>query len=241
MRKSTVKIRHDSAGEYEEELFDCDNPKRVVVCVHGGGVRRWDGEKFFYAVAEHFSDSAVLLVDQNQQNGEYIKINPLPVAVERITKLLAESKQKYPDIPVVVLAHSFGGGVASLLNLESVKSLVLVTPTAGSSFESYVERHGKDVENGLQVTTSDGLKKEYSAEFMKSIKGIVWEDKYAELMKGTVPVYVFEAGSDEIIGDERFALRNIPFTNYFILKGAHHNLSGKNLTEFFEKLDPILQ
>ncbi|HSW80021.1 MAG TPA: hypothetical protein VLG47_04565 [Candidatus Saccharimonadales bacterium] len=240
MRKSSIANRHDSAGDYEEEIFESDKPERVIIGVHGGGVRRWDGEKFFYAIAEHYTDSAIMLVDQNQQSGEFIKNNPLSIAIERINNLVTEAKKNHPGVPIIIIAHSFGCGVASMVNLNDIQSLVLVTPTAGSSYQSYIERHGKEAENGLQVTTSDGLKKEYTAAFMQSIKGITWEDTYTKLTKGSVPVYVFEAGSDEIIGPERYVLRDIPFKEYLILDGAPHNLSGKYLDDFFAKLDPLL-
>lgn len=239
MRKSTVSTNHDDAGDYEVEVFDCPKPKRLIVCAHGGGVRRWDGEKFFYAVAEHYDDSAVLLVDQNQQDGDYIRINPLTVAAERINRLIAYAKKLHPGAPIVVMGHSFGCGVVSQLKLEGVNAIVLVTPAAGRSFRNYVDQFGESVANGLQVTSSDGIKKEYTAEFMDSIKNISWEEEYARLAKGPIPVYVFEAGADEIIGEERFAHREIPFTKYFILDRAPHNLVGKPLADFFAKLDPL--
>jgi hypothetical protein len=53
-------------------------------------------------------------------------------------------------------------------------------------------------------------------------------------------VYVFEAGDDEIIGQERKKLSQLPFKSYEVIDGAKHNLSGRALTDFFTKLDLIL-
>ena len=61
-----------------------------------------------------------------------------------------------------------------------------------------------------------------------------------KFVKKHSPVYVFEAGDDGIIGDERFALRDIAFTGYEIIEGAKHNLSGQSLVKFYAKLDPLL-
>src|SRR6185437_9891738 len=174
MRKSTISTKHDGVGDYEVETFDCENPKRVIVCAHGGGVRRWDGEKFFYGVAEHYNDSNVWLVDQNQQNGEYITLPPLYIAVARINDLITKAKASHPGVPIIVIAHSFGCGVVTQLDLSGVSLVVFVTPAPGKSFENYVKSYGKDAEKGKKVTTNDGLKKEFTAEFMKSIKGLSW-------------------------------------------------------------------
>jgi pimeloyl-ACP methyl ester carboxylesterase len=239
-RKSSVITQHDAAGDYEVEIFDHPNPKRVIVCSHGRGVRRWDGEKFFYVVAEHYADSAVLLVDQNQLNADSIRINPLPILVKRVRELIEKAKQTHPETPIVIVAHSFGCGVASFLGTSDVSALVLVTPTVGTPFKSYTKRYGKGIINGKTITTIDGLKKEYTADFMNSVKDISWENEYAKLIKNYAPTYVFEAGEDEIIGEERSVLRNFPFTSYDIIHGAKHNLSGVALTEFFSKLDTLV-
>ncbi len=77
---------------YEFEIFDHLTPKTVIVCAHGNGVRRWDGEKFFYAVAEHFADSAVLLVDQNQPDGDGVRLNPLSILKSRVEELVPRSQ-----------------------------------------------------------------------------------------------------------------------------------------------------
>lgn len=94
-RKSSIITKHDSMGEYELEFFHDEHPTRVIVCAHGNGVRRRDGEQFFYAVAEHYTDSAVLLVDQNQTTGDGVTINPLPVLVSRVELLIEEAVRLY--------------------------------------------------------------------------------------------------------------------------------------------------
>jgi pimeloyl-ACP methyl ester carboxylesterase len=239
-RQSTVQTEHDSAGDYEIEIFDCPDPKRVIVCSHGRGVRRWDGEKFFYAVAEHYVDSAVLLADLNQHHDALVRMNPLPIEAGRVAGLIETAKRLHPGVPIVVLAHSMGCGVAALTDLHDVNAVVLVTPAVGTPYQGYIERYGADVVNGKTITSSEGTQQEFPAEFMASTKGIVWEDEYRKLAASPLPVYAFEAADDEIVGDGRFAHRDIPFTKYVIIPGAKHNLSGQPLADFFANLDNLL-
>lgn len=239
-RKSTILTKHDAAGDFEIEIFDHSNPKQVIVCAHGNGVRRWDGERFYYEVAYHYSDSAVLLVDQNQSVGNGAKINPLPILVERVQALITKAKELHPGTPIIVLAHSMGCGVATFLDTTDVNAMIFVAPASGTPADSLIKRYGGNVIHGKSVLTSDGLTKIITAEYYDSIKGISWEFEYAKLVKKYSPVYVFEAGDDEILGDGRFAHRTIPFTSYEIIKGAKHNFSGKFLVELFTKIDTIL-
>ncbi len=240
-RQSTVTTTRDSAGDYEVEVFECQNPKRVIVCSHGGGVRRWDGEEFFYSVAEHFADSAVLLVDQNQLEHGIVKLNPLPVMVARVSGLIDLAKQEYPGVPIIVIAHSFGCGVASQLDISALSAMVLVAPTVGAPERRLIDQYGEEIVNGMQVMTSDNLQKIYTAEHYASLEGITWKDEYTKLVRHYSPVYAFEAGADEIISEEeRAPNRSVQFTKYLVLDGAPHNLAGKPLADFFAKLDPLL-
>jgi pimeloyl-ACP methyl ester carboxylesterase len=239
-RQSIVKTEHDKAGDYEVETIDCPDPKRVIVCSHGRGVRRWDGKKFFYAVAEHYADSAVLLTDLNQHDGALVRMNPLPIETGRVAGLIETAKRLHPGVPIVLLAHSMGCGVAALMDLRDVSTVVLVTPAVGAPYQGYIERYGADIVNGKIITSSEGTQQEFPAEFMASTKGIVWEDEYRKLVARFQPVYAFEAADDEIVGDGRFAHRNIPFTKYVIIPGAKHNLSGQPLTDFLANLDNSL-
>ncbi len=61
-RDSMIMTNQDIAGTYETEIFECETkPRGVIVCAHGKGVRRWDGEEFFYQVADHYAEYVVIL------------------------------------------------------------------------------------------------------------------------------------------------------------------------------------
>ncbi len=239
-RESSIIPQHDSAGVYEVEIFDCLNPKRVIVCLHGRGVRRWDGEQFFYAVAEHYDDSTVLLVDQFQYYDDVVQLNPLPILVERINGLIKEAMRLHPGVPIVAIAHSMGCGVATFIDTAVLHAMVLVTPAAGNPLKGYLEEYGNDIMNGKVVRNREGTKVNFTAGFVGSMKDIDWKREYEKLVEKFAPTYVFEAGDDEIIGEARFSLRDVPFTKYFILDRAKHNLAGISLEDFFAKLEPLI-
>jgi hypothetical protein len=107
-RKSTIIVEHDAAGDYEIEIFDCLNPERVIVTSHGRGVRRWDGENFFYEVAEHYDNSTVLLADQFQHYDDIVQLNPLSILADRVNELISRAKNLHPNSKIILIAHSMG-------------------------------------------------------------------------------------------------------------------------------------
>jgi hypothetical protein len=116
----------------------------------------------------------------------------------------------------------------------------LVTPAAGHPLKGCIEEYGDNINFGKVVLNREGNRVNFTADFVDSIRGLNWKTEYEKLVKKYSPTYVFEGGADNIIGDERFDLRNVAFTKYFILDGAKRNLSGKYLDDFFTKLDPLL-
>lgn len=239
-RQSNLTTEHDSAGDYEVELFDCQHPKGVIICVHGRGVRRWDGEHFFYNIADHYGDYACLLVDQNQFDGDTCKLNPLPVAVARVQQLIAIAQAKYPRTPIVIIGHSMGCGIATMLPLDAVSKVIFVAPAAGDQMQALVERYGAAIVEGKLTTSVDGLKKFMSKEYVDSLRGVVLGERYQELLSRYKQVYAFESGSEEIVGPDRFALRDMAFAGYTIIPGATHNLTGEPLGRLFVDLNQLL-
>lgn len=240
MRTSKILIEHDEAGPYEVEVFGCASPKSVIVCSHGNGVRRWDGEKFFYNVAEHYGDHKFLLVDQNQLYEDGCKLNDLAVMVARVQGLIDKATADDPGVPIIVLGHSMGCGVIARLDLGNVKSVVFVAPAAGDATARLVKRYGDDITNGMIVKTSDGLTKYISKEYVQSVTGIVWEEEYDKLLLRYKTVHVFESGNEEVIGEDRFKHRTMPFASYSTIAGAKHNLAGPPLELLFKELDSLL-
>lgn len=241
MRKSNVSTRRDAAGEYEAEVFDCENPKSVVICVHGNGVRRWDGENFFYNVAEHYPEHAFYLVDLTQPFEGGCELIDLKLMVKRVQKLIDQASADYPDTPIVILAHSMGCGVASLLDTTAVSRMLFITPASGDVVELMISRYGEKILDGGMVKTSDGLNKLFSKEYVDSVGGVVWEEKYIELMKHFSEIYVFESSDDEILTEaRRVATRVLPFKGHVMIKGGTHNLHGKALESFYKEIDSLI-
>ena len=236
-----MSIKQDAAGMYETEVFDCDNPKSVVICAHGNGVRRWDGESFFYNVAKRYTNHAFYLVDQTQPFDGGCELIDLRLMVHRVQDMLNQACSDYPGVPITILAHSMGCGVASLLDVRNVTRMIFITPASGDVVQINVARYGKHILDGSMVKTSDGLNKLFSKEYMDSVSGVKWEEKYTALLKHFGEIYVFEAGSDEILTEERRAAnRTLPFKGYKVIDGATHNFHDEALEKLYSEIDDLL-
>jgi len=240
MRQSRVTTNTDLAGKYETETFDCLNPKSVVICSHGNGVRRWDGEHFFYNVAEHFPDRAFLLVDQNQPYRDGCRLNSLQIMIDRVQGLIAKAVTDYPGVPIIVLGHSMGCGIAARLDLSRVNKVIFVAPAAGDTTQALIKRYGSDIIEGKTVQTTDGLTKDIPKEYVASVRGVIWEKEYEKLLTRFKSVYVFESGDEEIVGEERLQHRAMPFAEYKIMPGAKHNVVGAPLQALCQELAAFL-
>jgi hypothetical protein len=240
MRKSTVITQTDKSGPYEVEIFDTEQSKSLIICVHGNGVRRWDGEKFYYNVAEHYANHAVYLVDQNQPYEDGCSLNDIAVMVQRVQVLITQAKKDHPGIPLVVLAHSMGCGIAARLDTSDVDRIIFVAPTAGAEKAKLIKRYGPDIIDGKVVKTTDGLTKVITKEYYESVKDIVWEEEYQKLLKRFPAVYVFASGAEEIVGDERLVHEDMPFAAYTVIEGAPHNYAGESLERLYKQLDQLL-
>ncbi len=242
MRKSEVIKLEDSAGKYEQEIFHSDDPKIVIVGIHGNGVRRWDGEKFFYQVAEEFSDCAVFLVDQNQTEENGVRLNSLDTMVTRNQELIKTAKSRYPESEIWIISHSMGCGINARLDLSDISGSIFVAPTAGDFATKYTARYGDDVWFGKIVKSRSkaGTSKNITKEFMDSVKSIDWDKEYKELLSKYPNIHVFESGAEEIVGEERFELRDMPFASYDIIEGAKHNFEGSHSKALFSKIRKII-
>ncbi len=241
MRKSSIVKLNDEAGEYEAEYFEHESPKSVIICSHGNGVRRWDGENFFHNVADKYQERAVYLVDQNQVIEGGCQLTDIRIMRARVQKLISYAKNKHPGIPIIVLAHSMGCGIASHLELGDVDKVIFVAPAAGNVLINLKKRYGDEIINtGGMVKTSDGLNKLVSKEYLDSVADITWEDEYKKLLNRFKSVYVFEAGDEEIVGEERFLHRNLGFKSYKVVEGATHNVHGRGLENLFSELDQLV-
>jgi hypothetical protein len=241
MRKSTITEQTDEAGKFETEQFDCESPKSIVICSHGNGVRRWDGEEFFYNVAERYKDRAFFLVDQTKVIEDGCELIDLRLMIARVQGLISEATEKYPGVPITVLGHSMGCGVASLLNIDDVSRMILIAPAGGDVLKLMVQRYGQSIVKGSLIKTSDGLNKLLSKEYVNSIGGVIWEQKYEKLLKNFSEVYAYEAGDDDIVTEERRApLRPMPFASYKIINGATHNFHGEALEKLYKEIDELI-
>lgn len=240
-RPSTIQAYSDAAGSYEVEIFEAANAQRIIVCAHGSGVLRGDGEDFFYAVAEHYLNDTVILVDQNQRDGDMVILSPFDILIRRIESTVQLAASMYPGTDIILMAHSMGCVVASQVVSPAITSYVMVTPAAGNQRNSLIRRYGEGISEGQIVLSSEGTRKHITKAYFESIKDIDREVLYQDFLKRvTVPVYAFEAGDEDIVGEERFAHRTMPFTDYQIIPGATHNLHGAALDDFFGRVDSLL-
>jgi len=156
-------------------------------------------------------------------------------------QLLSFAKQNYRGVPIWIMGHSMGCPISCMLDLSGVEGVIFVAPAVGAPEKTMIERYGAEIVEGKKVLTSDGHTKIIPKKYYDSIRGLVWEEEYKKLVERYSPVHVFESGNDEIVGDGRFAHREIPFTSYQIIDGAKHNFQYEFSEELFSRIDKILE
>ena len=92
----------------------CDQPKAIVILVHGLGehIRRYD-EQFNYFNLHHIACLSADLKGHGRSEGARGVWHSIEDHYEVIDTLIKESNEKYKGLPLIVYGHSMGGNIAA--------------------------------------------------------------------------------------------------------------------------------
>ena len=92
--------------------FSCEDPKAVVVLVHGIG--EYCGR--YQRVADHFKEAGIAMVGidlrgHGRTEGERGHCAPRAEVLKDIDRLIEYAGELYPGVPIVLYGHSMGGNI----------------------------------------------------------------------------------------------------------------------------------
>lgn len=115
-------------------------PKAVVALVHGFG----EHIDRYQHVAEYFNTRDIALIAYDQRghgktNGKKGHVHPYSQLLDDVDRLLKETKERFPGVPIVLYGHSWGGNTVSNYILKkdvsALAGAVLSSPWLRLAFE----------------------------------------------------------------------------------------------------------
>lgn len=128
----SITIRWTDGQERPIYLWGSDQPKAVLLCIHGGLAHGRD----FVTVGDYFRNLGFLTVSYDQ-SGHHLKkkifIPGYEVFLNDLDQCLTWIRQRYPDTPIFLVGHSMGGLILGSYglkneNIDQVHGFVLSSP-----------------------------------------------------------------------------------------------------------------
>lgn len=123
-------VAQDGATVYWQEWLPDGEPRATMVLIHGLGEHsgRWDHW------ARRFADEGIAVFSMdNRGHGKTEGTRGdmrMPDAVADVGELVAEARNRYPELPVVIYGHSLGGLITLTYTLENHPDIVAQVASA---------------------------------------------------------------------------------------------------------------
>lgn len=120
-------------------IWQPEKPKAVMLAIHGGLAHGGD----WVTPALHFKKSgwATVALDQHGHDGqEKVHIPSFETFLDDIELFIKDTKQRYPDLPIVILSHSMGALIATHFVLRrsasidaTIRGVIMSSPYFGNA------------------------------------------------------------------------------------------------------------
>lgn len=199
----------------------------IVIYSHGFGVRKED-RGLFTAISRALPDVKNVLFDYNpiHEKSNTLTAEPLDAQVQKLRKVLNNTRAEYPGAIIDLVCHSQGCVVAALLKPRDIRKIIMLTPPVDISEETVVQQLGTHMEAPIDVTVrtrvprSDGSTTVIHPEYWQSLAGIEPVKLYNRLAKFTA-LRIMSAKQDEVLGDSSFEGLE-PSISHVTLEGDHN-------------------
>ncbi|MFA4942374.1 MAG: YqiA/YcfP family alpha/beta fold hydrolase [Patescibacteria group bacterium] len=216
--------------------------KHIIIYSHGFGVRK-DDLGLLTDIAEAFPEIESMLFDYYEVDEikKTITTCPISAQVERLNKIINETRKSNPEAIIDLIGHSQGTIAAALAKPEGIRKAIFISTVFDVSLKRTLERYKlkSDVEINLEgvsiIPSSTGLTKIIPAQYWQERVAVEPFKEYNAFAEKT-DIVVINANHDEIL--PKVSLEELSPKIKVIQLDGNHSFDGedrKNLIETIKK------
>lgn len=214
-------------------------PVKTIIFSHGFGVRA-DSRGMFPELAAALPGYHSIMFDYNEllPGGDTV-VAPLTRQAQKLQQAIDST----PEGEIILIAHSQGAIVASMVDYSKVTKVILLAPPVAASMQRVVkmiaQRPGSllDLSGISKLPRADGSTTYFPKEYLQSIDEVDPMQLYQRLAS-ILPVIIVKATNDEMLGDttvdEIIGAELVPIA-------ADHNFTGSARAKLVKALQNILE
>jgi hypothetical protein len=226
------------------------NKKHIIIFSHGFGTKKDDrgllsGE---YGISEELNKLGIetILFDYNviDEMNNTITVSPLRKQIKKLEKVIQDTKDKYPEKIIDIIAHSQGCIVPAVLLTKGINKIILLSPSLDVNNERMINLFKKDPNtvinlNGVsRLGRKDGTTTIVPSEYWidrGNTEPIPLYNKLAQISDVTM----IRARQDDILGNLNISGLSNNITD--IELDGDHSFNGVERNGLIEKVKEILK
>lgn len=223
--------------------MDSSQKSSTIIFSHGFGVEK-DARGLFSAIAAALPNANPILFDYNipDRKENTLTVRPLREQATLLLTEIAQSKERFPDTPIDIIAHSLGCIVTALAAPKQIHRTLFLAPPLeikSASLDRFADRPGSviNLEGLSRLARRDGSFTLVPAEFWRersAIDPITLFNTFADQTELTI----LQAEQDEVVGAGD--LSRISEKVQLIALPGDHDFRGDSRQELIEEIKKIL-
>lgn len=214
------------------------NKKHIIIYSHGYGVRK-DDSGLLTDIAEALPEAESILFDYYEVDEieSTITICPISAQIERLNKIVSETRQSNPDAIIDLIGHSQGTIVAAMAKPEGTRKAIFISTVFDMGLGRTIERYKlkPNVEINLdgisRIPSSTGLTKIIPAQYWQeraAIKPFAEYNAFAE----KADIVVINANQDQLL--PKVDLKELSPKVKVIQLDGNHDFNGEDRKHLIE-------
>lgn len=221
------------------------NQKNIIIYSHGFGVRK-DDNGLFTDIVESLTEVESILFDyfEVDEDEKTLTICPFSAQVDKLNKIVAETRLVNPEAVIDLICHSQGTLVAALAKPEGVRKAILISTVFDTSLEHSLERYKSKSDvvidlNGIsRVPSSMGVTRIIPAQYWQERIAVKPFEEYNAFAEKT-DIVVINANNDQIL--PKVDLKDLSPKIKVLALDGNHDFSGEDRKHLIEVIKEELK